>query len=348
MSQKTIQINPEYLAMANGGGKKQKTQKRHKKQKPIAPPKHSNKMRKELLGRIKDFQKKKEDELSDKQLDKSSEEDFQNEFNRSLNFLQDLSKRKTEKQRRNSTKQGTLKQPRPNISVEAPKEMFEINTASLDKKSAFDYHNNNNNNHNNNNNNNNTSIQKQNISLSINDKDKQHLSTELIAPPPYGALKGGNRPTFREWKRMTQKDYNYSEQKPMIQIDDNGCFDKKETTEREHKLKALKDKVKSSRPTKATRIKTMKYRLGKVSDKHVAVLIKNNTTRKRIQAEHGALKTQSIIEVKNYLRKKNLLKVGSNAPNDVLRQLYEQSILAGDIINSSDDTLMHNYLSKEI
>ena len=58
MSGKTIQINPEYLAMANGRSKKQKTQKRPKKQKPAAP-KQSNKMRKELLGRIKDFQKKK-------------------------------------------------------------------------------------------------------------------------------------------------------------------------------------------------------------------------------------------------------------------------------------------------
>ena len=54
----------------------------------------------------------------------------------------------------------------------------------------------------------------------------------------------------------------------------------------------------------------------------------------------------SIIEIKNYLRDKNLLKTGSNAPNDVLRQMYEQSILSGDINNLGKNTLIHNFLHK--
>ena len=59
------------------------------------------------------------------------------------------------------------------------------------------------------------------------------------------------------------------------------------------------------RASKVSRIKTMKYRLGKLPDKRVAVLIKNRATRKQVQSEHGALKTQSILEVKNYLRRRN-------------------------------------------
>ena len=100
------------------------------------------------------------------------------------------------------------------------------------------------------------------------------------------------------------------------------------------------------RSSKVSSIKTMKYRLGKLPDKRVAVLIKNRATRKQVQSEHGALKTQSILEVKNYLRRRNLLKIGSSAPADVLRQMYEQSILAGDIENTSQDTLMHNFFSE--
>jgi hypothetical protein len=39
------------------------------------------------------------------------------------------------------------------------------------------------------------------------------------------------------------------------------------------------------------------------------------------------------------------LKVGSEVPNDVLRQLYENAILAGDVTNKSKDTLIHNYFN---
>ena len=90
------------------------------------------------------------------------------------------------------------------------------------------------------------------------------------------------------------------------------------------------------------RTRTIKYKLGK-NEKKVSVLIKNHNTRKLVKHEQGLLKQKSIMEVKNYLREKNLLKSGSGAPNDVLRQTYEQSILAGDIYNKGEGTLIHNY-----
>jgi len=93
--------------------------------------------------------------------------------------------------------------------------------------------------------------------------------------------------------------------------------------------------------------RTVKYKLGKHSNGTVSVLIKNSQTRRKIQTEHALLKQKSILDVKNFLRGKNLLKVGSAAPNDVLRQIYEQSILAGQVENKSKDTLIHNYFNAE-
>ena len=45
------------------------------------------------------------------------------------------------------------------------------------------------------------------------------------------------------------------------------------------------------------------------------------------------------------LHKKRLLKVGSSAPPDVLREMYESSILAGDIENEGNDIALHNFLA---
>jgi hypothetical protein len=102
-----------------------------------------------------------------------------------------------------------------------------------------------------------------------------------------------------------------------------------------------------ARPRRKKITRTLKYKLGKHANGKVSVLIKNSQTRRRVQTEHSLLKQKSILDIKNYLRSKNLLKVGSEAPNDVLRHLYEQSILAGQIENKAKDTLIHNYFNTE-
>jgi hypothetical protein len=105
--------------------------------------------------------------------------------------------------------------------------------------------------------------------------------------------------------------------------------------------------VMTSQPSKKKRIittRTFKYKLGK-SGKNIGVLIKNAKTRKRIQHEYVLLKQKPIEEIKSYLRSQNLLKIGSIAPNNVLRELFEQSILSGEIENRTPDVLIHNYMS---
>jgi len=90
-----------------------------------------------------------------------------------------------------------------------------------------------------------------------------------------------------------------------------------------------------------------KYTLGKLKNKNVvAVLLKDRNTRKKVLSAQKDLKKNSINDVKTYLKNHNLIKVGSNAPNDVIRKLYESAMLAGEITNVNTENLLHNF-SKE-
>lgn len=55
------------------------------------------------------------------------------------------------------------------------------------------------------------------------------------------------------------------------------------------------------------------------------------------------MKEKSINEIKNYLRDHNLIKIGSNAPNDIIRKLYESAVLTGELNNNNKDTMLHNF-----
>ena len=75
------------------------------------------------------------------------------------------------------------------------------------------------------------------------------------------------------------------------------------------------------------------------------MLIKNRNTRKRVLDAQRDLKRESITDVKNYLKKHGMIKVGSLAPNDVIRKIYESTMLSGDITNRNKDTLLHNFMN---
>jgi hypothetical protein len=191
---------------------------------------------------------------------------------------------------------------------------------------------------------------------------------EASPQPSYSNLKKGTRPTYRTWLRTTQKQKPIPKQTINI-LEDMGStisvktesVDNKTITSSDTTVDAPNESaaaplesaapvptyMPSLKPKRKRITRTLKYKLGKHANGKVSVLIKNSQTRRKIQTEQALLKQKSILDVKNHLRSNNLLKAGSNAPSDVLRHLYEQSILAGQVENKAKDTLIHNYFNDE-
>ena len=94
--------------------------------------------------------------------------------------------------------------------------------------------------------------------------------------------------------------------------------------------------------------KTMRYTIGKSKMKQrVGVLLKDRGTRKNVLGAQKELKRKSMKDIKTYLKDHNLIKVGSNAPNDVLRQLFESAMMSGDIMNKNKETMLTNFMNDE-
>lgn len=400
MSNKTIKINP---ALFSVGG----SSKKNKKQKPTNVPLISpNVLKNKLLNRIKAHKKKETSELDSNknntknntdikiQNDKKENniENFTDEFNDSIEYLQSLSKQQkvnTENEnKKEQIQKKTIKKRNTNntlpVNLDLPDELL----PELLSETSINI---------NTNNSNNSTI-------------LPTITNKNFTDVPYGVLKGGNKPTYRQWIK-TQKNYS-----------SNNLSSNNLITDRQQRLNLLKQKIKNSNtnpnpnlnpnsntnnltlnnstqevdpiiieepikpenieliqnnsnleeviltqnliqnpnqnikePEKIKTVKKLikktihkKYTLGKSNIKRtVAVLLKNQTTRKKIIDAQKDLKKKPVNDVKTYLRQHNLIKIGSNAPTDIIRKIYESAVLAGEITNDNKDTMLYNFMKDD-
>jgi len=391
-TQKILTINPELFKF---NGSKKSSKKKERKIKPLDTKINSlksNKLKKELLKRVKDYQKKQElethkgehnEELmqGNNLFDKSEFEnsDFEREFNKSLTFLHDLSKKKKEKRNK------TLKASTIDVNIEIPKDSIMYNNNANSKQPSYGCLKNGskptlkelNKTQKNNNqgsgkrliidlNNNKyyecktatfdsdatpiTSIETESQELQIKPQSQElQIQTQELQIKPneiqIHTQELQTKPTKPTKLNEIQIQSQELQAKPSVYSDATNLSETS-TTESEI-LKSSEDDCISLHIPKINRTtRTYKYTLGKKNGaRHIGLLIKNRDTQKRIKQEVTQLKQQPIQEVKNYLRTKNLIKLGSQAPNDVLRKLYEDSILAGEITNNNANNLVYNFIN---
>lgn len=124
---------------------------------------------------------------------------------------------------------------------------------------------------------------------------------------------------------------------------------KKIETEQYDMLKEIDDVEPTSEEKQyVKRIIKRKYTLGKSPKyRRVGILIKGRQTKKNIINSHKKLKHTDIHQIKKYLKKCGMLKTGSSCPDEILRKMYESSMLSGEIINTNKNTLIHNFLNDD-
>ncbi|MDA9072291.1 hypothetical protein N9K75_00295 [bacterium] len=383
MSNKTISINPNLFSV-KGSKTKKNTKDKPEKIKPLISP---NVLKNKLLSRIKEHKNRENEKTPDKKKEPTTQKTsdasaYTDEFNTSINYLQTLSthkknienkmkkeKRKEELERKTVKNYSSINEPYQHVNIELPEELQEdivpINTPQM----------------------------------IFHPQPPIILNTSNKGDVPYGILKGGSKPTYRQWTRTNRKED--------VIVKDIINPSNTEKSEREMRLMKLREKIKikqaeeevkkqpvailpnedkpsvpifnynnfsqpsifkpilSPTPTPVNSLindneqiiaikkitkKTIKrkYTLGRSKIKRsVAVLIKDRGTRKKIINAQKELKQKPINEIKTHLREHNLIKAGSNAPNDVLRKIYESAMLSGEITNSNAETLLHNFSKVE-
>jgi hypothetical protein len=332
---KTIQINPELFKIQSSNKSRTKSN-RDKSKKSITP----SFLKKQLIERIKSHKNKlestlKHEEPKEEEKSKHINDDNDDEFILSMNFLTSLKdEHKTQPKTTFVDNISVSNNRAPEVNINLPFELLE----------------------------NNDSFEQINVKKDINlEEFEPELEAEQKQEPeikrnyvplndvPYGCLKNGNKPTYRSWmnkstihKNETIKNYGNTNTNT-----DNNILDReKKLTELKNKFSKEKEKEKEKEKVFIKRTIKRKYTLGKSNiKKKVGILLKNINTRKQITDSYKDLKTHEITDVKTYLRNRGLIRIGNTTPHDILRKIYESSILTGDVTNNNKDIMLHNLLN---
>ena len=323
MATKTISVNPDFFSMS----KKKKTKKNNIKRNINMLQK--NVLKQKMINKIKDYKKKKKikkDNINKDKINKDNinkdkinkdkinkDNSFKSDYNEAVDFMEEIiNKKKTRKHKKKHNKKNKEIQEKQIIPVDTSKnDNSLINTISPD--------------------------------------------------PPYGILKTG--------KKMLYSKYKQNKEKPILAFKDDSTFgieqNIKNTVDkfqeniptRQEKLENLKSKflenniLKNNKKEKF-KIKNKKikkiFKLGKnKKTSKVGILIKNKRTRRLVDKDIRHLKKKKIKDIKKYLVEHALIKVGSSAPNNILRDMYINCYSSGNITNSggknAEDILMHNW-----
>ena len=293
---KTIQFNSSLMSSGSNKTRKNRKPKKEKPKQVIKP----NQLKKDLLEKIKKHQQneKIQNNPTENKTGGGKDGSFHNDFMDSLEYLNKLSSK--EKANKKKRKNKTIKNPIhtggtiPNVSFNEPPlvsvdlphdfDIKPVNDTLIHLNDMFS-----------------NSDQQSNNTLPViplqQTSDTSIGNINITSPnniinpdAPYGCLKGGSKPTYRQFHNKTLKNTSNK-----FNATTNGSG-KLPRHKQLHKLQKSYKKIKQ----KSVKTKKYTYNLGKKNN-NISILIKNNKTRRNVKKEHGLLKQKPLQEIKKYL-----------------------------------------------
>jgi hypothetical protein len=171
---------------------------------------------------------------------------------------------------------------------------------------------------------------------------------KILPRPEYGCLKNGSLPTFRSYHNRTMKSHEPLVE-PLVAERIKSPAELlliEKLKQREIEKKSQNQIVKRKKYKKLLR---RTYRCGRDRYKpNIGVLLPNKTIRTNVTTKSYLIKQTPISEIRNTLVKQGFIKVGSSAPNDVLRKIYESiQMIDGDVKNHNPDNLLYNFFNEK-
>ena len=354
---KTIQINPELFKVTNTSRKKQpKSEKAPAKIqiKSTFKKQKQKTLRKNVLKMIREKQQETYRELFDNKKKSNplasitkDENTFNKDFDDSLNFFSSLATKIDSEQ----------KAPMNTTFKNMNSVLMQPSMIAIPENPIV-----------------NTTLPEVFMEVPSNEKPLVIPTIPRIMPPPpkFGCLKGGTLPTYRSYTRHLSNNAisnsggssgpipNTDSYAPPPLASPLSFVEKPLTTtlseaEISKKFKKLHGGIinKESKKSNEKKIKYLKqkkifkrtYHVGRTKGS-VGVLVSNKTIRTRISTQAQLLKQTPIQDVRKFLIKKGFIKVGTNAPNDVLRKMYESvSLVCGEIQNHNPENLLFNFIN---
>lgn len=182
------------------------------------------------------------------------------------------------------------------------------------------------------------------VPITFDELEPDKVPFKILPHPGYGCLKNGSLPTYRSYHNKTLKG---GMEPPVVAERIKSPTEKlllEKLNQREIEKKSKNQAVKKKKIKKLLR---RTYRIGR--DKYrprIGVLLPNKTIRSNVTTKSYMLKQTPIDEIRKTLVKQGFIKVGSSAPNDVLRKIYESiKMIDGEINNHNPDNLLYNFFN---